>query len=183
MSKDHWPKQPIELQPSAEARQKEKETLLLVKAEDTKANLSEIIDADKHRTRNRLLKTTARVMRFTNNCRKKDTKPMEKNITPTEMKAAKLIWIKGLQNKMVSEEKFELKTAELGVYCDENGLIRCKWRLQNSQLTHDEKHAILIPPRERITKLIIMEMHWRTGHGGVNRTLAEVRSEYWIIKG
>ena len=31
MSKDHWPKQPIELQPSAEARQKEKETLLLVK--------------------------------------------------------------------------------------------------------------------------------------------------------
>ena len=50
MSKDHWPKQPIELQPSAEARQEEKETLLLVKAEDTKANLSEIIDADKHRT-------------------------------------------------------------------------------------------------------------------------------------
>ena len=31
MSKDHWPKQPIELQPSAEARQEEKETLLLVK--------------------------------------------------------------------------------------------------------------------------------------------------------
>ena len=28
-----------------------------------------------------------------------------------------------------------------------------------------------------------MEMHWRTGHGGMNRTLAEVRSEYWIIKG
>ena len=26
-------------------------------------------------------------------------------------------------------------------------------------------------------------MHRRTGHGGVNRTLAEVRSEYWIIKG
>ena len=166
MSKDHWPKQPTELQPSAEARQEEKETLLLVKAEDIKANLSEIIDADKHRTWNRLLKTTPRVMRFTNNCRKKDIKLMEKNITPTE-----------------SEEKFEIKTADLGVYCDENGLIRCKGRLQNSQLTHDEKHPILIPPRERITKLIIMEMHCRTGHGGVKRTLAEVRSEYWIIEG
>ena len=79
MSKDHWPKQPTELQPSAEARQEEKETLLLVKAEDIyiKANLSEIIDADKHRTWNRLLKTTARVMRFMNNCRK-DIKRMEK---------------------------------------------------------------------------------------------------------
>ena len=44
MSKDHWPKQPIELQPSAEARQEEKETVLLVKADDRKANLSEIID-------------------------------------------------------------------------------------------------------------------------------------------
>ena len=28
-----------------------------------------------------------------------------------------------------------------------------------------------------------MEMHWRAGNGGVNRTLAEVRSEHWIIKG
>ena len=99
------------------------------------------------------------------------------------MKAAKLMWIKGLQNKMVSEENFEMKPADLGVYCDENGLIRCKGRFQNSQLTHNEKHPILIPPRERITELIVMEMHWRTGHGGVNCTLAEVRSEYWIIKG
>ena len=72
MSKDHWPKQPTDLQPSAEARQEEKEIVLLVKVEDTKATLSEIIDAGKHRTWNRLLSTTARVMRFTNNCRKKD---------------------------------------------------------------------------------------------------------------
>ena len=183
MSKDHWPKQPIELQPSAESRQEEKEIVSLVKAEDIKANLSEIIDADKHRAWIHLLKTTARVMRFTNNCRKKEIKLMEKNITPTEMKAEELMWIKGLQNKMVSEENFEIKTADLGVYCEENGLIRCKWRLQNSQLTHDEKHPILIPPREKITKLIVMEMHWRTGHCGVNRPLAEVRSEYWIING
>ena len=49
MSKDHWPKHPTEFQPSAEARQEEKESLL-VKAEDIKANLSEIIDADKNRT-------------------------------------------------------------------------------------------------------------------------------------
>ena len=34
MSKDHWPKQSIELQPSAEARQEEKETVLLVKGEE-----------------------------------------------------------------------------------------------------------------------------------------------------
>ena len=101
MSKDHWPKQPIELQPSAEARQEEKETLLLVKAEVTKANLSEIIDANKHRTWNCLLKTTARVMRFTNNCRKKDIKLMEKNITPTEMKAAKLMWKKAKVLKLI----------------------------------------------------------------------------------
>ena len=38
---------------------------------------------------------------------------MEENITPTEMKAAKLMWIKGLKNKMISEEKFEIKTADL----------------------------------------------------------------------
>ena len=162
MSKDHWPRQPTELQPSSEARQEEKETVLLVKAEDTKTNLSEIIDADKHRTWNSLLSTTARVMRFTNNCRKKDIKLMEKNITPTEIKAAKLMWIKGLQNKMISEENFEIKTSDLGVYGDENEFIPCKGRLQNSQLTHDEKHPILIPPRERTANRIVMEMHWRT---------------------
>ena len=153
MSKDHWPKQSIELQLSAEARHEEKETVLLVKAEDTKANLSEIIDADKQRTWNYLLSTTARVMRFTNNCRKKDIRLLEKNITPTEMKDAKLMWIKGLQSKMVSEENFEIKTADLRVCCDENGLIRCKGRLRNSQLTHDQKL------QERITKLIVMEMY------------------------
>ena len=56
MIKDDWPKQPIELQPFAEERQDEKEIVFLVKADDTKANLSEIIDADKHRTWNHLLK-------------------------------------------------------------------------------------------------------------------------------
>ena len=108
---------------------------------------------------------------------------MEKNITPTEMKAAKLMWIKGLRNKMVSGGNLEIESVDLGVYRDENGLIQCKGRLQNSQLAHGEKHPTLMPPRERITKLIVMEVHWRSGHGGVNRTLAEVRSEYWTIKG
>ena len=51
--------------------------------------------------------------------------------------AAKLMWIKGLQNKMFSEENFEIKTADLGIYCNEKGLIRCK--KETSKFTTDSQ--------------------------------------------
>ena len=42
---------------------------------------------------------------------------------------------------------------------------------------------ILLEGRSHITRLIVRDCHHRMRHGGVNSTLAEVRTKFWIVRG
>ena len=66
---------------------------------------------------------------------------------------------------------------------DDHGILRCKGRYQNSELTHGAKYPKLLPPKEHYTRLHIEEAHRKIFHSGVSQILAEIREEYWIPKG
>ena len=72
---------------------------------------------------------------------------------------------------------------QLSLIIDEQGILRCKGRYQNSELTQGAKCPKLLPPKEYFTKLNIEEVHSNMFHSGVSQTLAEIRQEYWILKG
>ena len=72
---------------------------------------------------------------------------------------------------------------QLGLIIDEQGILRCKGRYQNSELTQGAKCPKLLPPKEYFTKLNVEEVHSNMFHSGVSQTLAEIRQEYWILKG
>ena len=72
---------------------------------------------------------------------------------------------------------------QLNLMIDDQGILKCKGRYQNSELTQGAKYPKLLPPKEYYTRLNIEEAHRKMFHSGVSQTLAEIRQEYWIPKG
>ncbi|VDO85063.1 unnamed protein product, partial [Haemonchus placei] len=84
--------------------------------------------------------------------------------------------------QVLSHEKLA-KLSNLRLYMDENGIMRCRGRIQAKHLARETQEPILLPENHNFTNLIIQEIHRRCGHQGVNGTLANIRLNYWIPKG
>ncbi len=69
-------------------------------------------------------------------------------------------------------------------YDKDTGLIRVGGRLRRaSDLDLDAIHPILLDPGHSTTKLLIKETDRRLLHPGSERVLAELRRQYWILRG
>ena len=55
--------------------------------------------------------------------------------------------------------------------------------MSNSSLTLAAQTPILLDKKHRLATLIAMDAHKRVMHNGVPETLAELRSQYWLIRG
>lgn len=69
------------------------------------------------------------------------------------------------------------KVANLNLFLDSNHVIRVGGRLQNSKLSIQERHPILLAPHP-IVNLIIRHVHVQSLHAGVQLTLATLRQQY-----
>ncbi len=159
--------------------QRNLETTLLIDAA-REAKISELISCERFSSYEKLLRVTAFVLRFINNCRSK-TKNREE-LTATEILEAETYWIKDLQTS-ITEEKFTEWKKQLGTYVDDSGVIRCLGRLRNSNLSFQSKHPALLPRDHYVTELIVKDCHTKVWHNGTNETLQELRSRFWIVKG
>ncbi len=72
---------------------------------------------------------------------------------------------------------------QLGLYVDSAGLLRCRGRISNAQISYDIKYPILLPTDSPFTKLVIENAHQTLLHSGVQSTLAQIRQRYWVPKG
>lgn len=68
-------------------------------------------------------------------------------------------------------------------FLDTDGILRVGGRLQNSDLPYNIKHPILLAKNNPLSRLIILDAHERTLHGGLSLTMAYVNRKYWIISG
>ena len=93
---------------------------------------------------------------------------------------AEIAWIKSVQRLIEGKSK-ELNNT-LGLYLNENGVILCKGRLKNSELTPSQVNPILIPGNSYFAQLLVLNAHMQTGHGGKRDTLTQLRSRYWVTK-
>ncbi|RCN29253.1 integrase core domain protein [Ancylostoma caninum] len=100
--------------------------------------------------------------------------------TPKDLQAAEKCLIRMAQNQHILKSN---KYTNLNVILEPDGILRCYGRLQNSELPEETKYPILLPPNHDITKLIIRDYHQKIGHQGVNGTLANIRTKYWIPTG
>ena len=75
------------------------------------------------------------------------------------------------------------KILNLDPFLCENGLLRVGGRLQNSELSFDKQHPILLPRSNFLTDLIIKYYHLHCLHAGVQTTLYAMRQRFWPIDG
>ena len=70
-------------------------------------------------------------------------------------------------------------------FVDTLRLLRLKGRFENAALDYDKKHPLILRSLENsfFTKLIILDSHERVLHHGIETTLSDVRSNFWIVKG
>ena len=114
---------------------------------------------------------------------KEDDSPITYDVTTTHIEFAEVPWIKELQSKMEENEKFKSWNRDLNLFADENGILRCKGTLSNSNLSYSAKYPILLDAAHYLTTLIVWSCHRRVLHGGVRETLTELRGRFWLVCG
>ena len=143
--------------------------------------ISEVIQADRFSSISKLIRVTALVLKFIK--RIKRSPRILPDITVEETNVVKNLWYKHVQTKLEESEKSSSTWEQLGVFKDEDGVLRCKGRIHNSSLPYSAKFPVLLPRKQHFTKLVIKQSHENVNHNGVGETLAEIRAQFWIIKG
>lgn len=60
-------------------------------------------------------------------------------------------------------------------------MLRVGGRLENSGMTYEEKHPIILPSDCHLTTLIIRKHHLATLHEGAQLVSGLIRKRFWII--
>ena len=130
------------------------------------------------------------VKRFIHNCRNQNMKSKESSLSQDEMSFAKVEILRHAQTEAFKEEMELLqakrnipktsKLQQLSCYLDEEGLLRIKGRLDNSELSFDSKHPVVLP-NCWISRLIVLDYHSSMKHAGVSTIINAIREKYWIL--
>ena len=178
LSEEQWPSTAADSESKSAAEEelrgsRAKTTVLL----STVSSLSVIIDCARFSSFERLLRVTAYVKRFIHNARGKDK--MSGPLSTKELEQAETVWIREMQQTLDHSQLDK----QLGLFQDDNRVLRCQGRLENADLPYTTRHPAVLPRSHHVTSLIIHHCHESVFHNGLNATLTEVRTRYWITKG
>ena len=144
--------------------------------------VSEIISCDKFSGLRKLVRVTAYVIRAAGLFKRKlqgHTGPLSVN----EQAMAERYWVKVSQKTLEQNKLFDSLKRQLNLFLDENGMWRCRGRLENADLPYTIKYPLLLARNHPLTPLIIADAHERVFHNGVKETLTEIRRRFWIVRG
>ncbi|XP_029170489.1 uncharacterized protein LOC114940134 [Nylanderia fulva] len=152
--------------------------------------------ASKYSRWRKLVRVTAYIFRFLDNCRisakrENNTQTSPFAVSANEFERASLFWLKTIQRDMFSSDLKALRQRQqlsprssirsYDPFIDEQGLIRVGGRLQNSNFPYKTKHPILLTSHPLIM-LLIRDAHVRSLHAGYQLTLSILKQEYLILR-
>lgn len=113
--------------------------------------------------------------------------------TVTELNLALKTIMNTVQNSNFNEEMHYLKKGEpvpshsrlqpLNPFLDKDGLIRVGGRLKNAALPFEQRHPLILPKDNHVTRLLIEAEHTIHGHAGIQATLYALRRRFWVLDG
>ena len=121
----------------------------------------------------RVIRISAWVTRFVQNCRSKKSNRVSGPLTTAETEKQVKWWIKREQERYTVTEKFLEDQQRLNLQKNDEGIYLCRGRIQGH-------YPVYLPPRVSLSEKIVQDAHLLTLHGGVGSTMAHVRQEYWI---
>ena len=72
------------------------------------------------------------------------------------------------------------KLVKLSPFLDEFGVLRVGGRLQESNLSYQSKHPVILG-KHHLTELLLEKIHAERLHQGVESVLAHIQKEFWIV--
>ncbi|XP_026325441.1 uncharacterized protein LOC113234351, partial [Hyposmocoma kahamanoa] len=147
----------------------------------------------KHSSMTRATRTLSWILRFIKNARDKNGAIRLTYLSSTELRSTLHMIIKTVQHNSFAEEISQLqkhnrvssssKIINLNPIIDRDTILRVGGRLGRADLSHTQKHPIILPKKYKLTELLIEQAHAATLHGGARLTLQYLRTKYWIIGG
>ena len=181
---ESWPTLDIELKEVPE--EKKTQVLKAVKKKETATSLLELSRISELL---KLLRIYAYVFRAIKVMRKQD---INKPLSAPEIEESRLAIMRLHQLESFPKEfqllqegkklpKRNRLRAVTSFYDEESRVIRVGGRLAQSDYLTDMNIPILVDKQGVIPRLICLQFHLRTLHGGPTLTLATIRQQYWII--
>jgi transposase InsO family protein len=142
------------------------------------------IDVSRFSSLTKLLRVTAYVLRFINNCRgRRQNEPLSTD----ELRRAEELCIRSCQMSKYQEEMTDISTEknklplcrQLKLFM-ENGILKCRGRIHNAPLDELTKFPYLLPAKHPFTNLVVNDAHSRLLHAGASSTITFLRQKYWI---
>lgn len=62
----------------------------------------------------------------------------------------------------------------------QDGVLRVGGRLSRAAMPEESKHPAILGKDQRVSELILQEIHQAIGHSGRNHVLSKLRLKYWI---
>jgi len=145
---DEWPSMNVE--PTLESQvdfktSHWKNTLLAAKK---KCSIARIIDVNAYSSCTKLFRVTAYVYRFAGHLKMKVKKVKNLafgNLAATEVKEVEDSWVKEAQSGLTDQTNFKQIERDLGLYSDEDDVIRCSGRIPKTVMEYKEKHPAFLP--------------------------------------
>lgn len=137
-----------------------------------------------------ILRATAFCLRFVSNC-SSSSNSINGFLTTRELTLARNVYLKAAQKESYADIMQHCikdtpitgnsQMRKLHPFIDRDGLLRVGGRLENSDLSFNTKHPIIISAASRITHLIVEAYHVRYMHAGVKLLTSILFQEYWIL--
>lgn len=77
---------------------------------------------------------------------------------------------------------YDKRYLNLDLFCNDDGLWRCRGRLGNADVKDNVKYHYLLLKEHRFTELVVIYSHDLVLYNGLRDTLTQLRSEYWVGK-
>ena len=150
-------------------------------------DMKKIFKIQNYSSMQKLLRVTCYVIKFIQRLKIKANRAPDMyvcadEITASELKYGRMLWVKNEQNLILSNPK-RVKDLEysLGLFID-NDILRLRGRMQNSDSEFDSKFPIFLDKDSYFTELVILDCHKKVKHSRVKDTLNQFRSNYWITQ-
>ena len=164
-------------------KQTEVKTFLSTRTED-----NDIIDLSSQNCLKKTIRIVAWVKRFCDEARKRK-RFVTKYLSTEEKSDALKVLLRQEQEKFYHDERKTLLT-QLQVKKSSSllrfypllfeGILCVGGRLANADLPDEAKYPRIVPEKSELSRLIIGDAHSVTLHGGVNQTMAHIRTKFWI---
>jgi len=139
----------------------------------------------------RLLRTAARVLRFTRRCRGQRDELENYGLTEVKCVDAENLLIRKAQHEAFPDEmraaENRLEVARrsdicgLAPYLDGNGVLPAYSRIDAVLcIPYSAKRPVILSHRHSITEMVVRYAHVRMKHQNVDATIVEIRTKFWI---